>query len=147
MADWKGDLDDFFKNEEQKAKMIEESSKEAAAMIETFISTVVKPAFDELKAQFEKNGKEVNVSVGRDSASIVIDPNKYEKFDYRIKARGSMPYTEQRSKTEGQTYKWEEYLRSSNMGYIAADITKEEVIRSGLINSRATLPAWHDAKN
>ncbi len=128
MADWKDDLNDFFKNEEQKAKMSEEESKEATAMVETFISTIVKPAFEELKAQFEKNGKEVNVSVGQDSASIAIDPNKYEKFDYRISARGSMPYTEQRSKMEGQTYKWNEYLRNSNMGYTAADITKEEVI-------------------
>src|SRR4051812_34692208 len=128
MADWKDDLNTFFKDKEQQASMNEEKSKDAAAMVETFISTVVKPAFEELKAEFEKNGKEVNVSVGRDSASIVIDPNKYEKFDYRIRARGSMPYTEQRSKMEGQTYKWEEYLRNSNMGYTTADITKDEVI-------------------
>jgi choline/glycine/proline betaine transport protein len=128
MADWKDDLNAFFNDKEQQAKMNEEKSKEAVAMVETFISTVVKPAFEELKAEFEKNGKEVNVSVGPDSASIVIDPNKYERFDYRIRARGSMPYTEQRSKTEGQTYRWEEYLRSSNMGYTAADITKDEII-------------------
>lgn len=128
MADWKDDLNVFFKDKENLAKMNEEKSKDAAAMVETFISTVVKPAFEELKAEFEKNGKEVNVSVGQDAASIVIDPNKYERFDYRIRARGSMPYTEQRSKSEGQTYRWEEYLRSSNMGYTAADITKDEII-------------------
>jgi hypothetical protein len=128
MVDWKHDLNDFFKDEEQKGKMSEEKSKEAAAMVETFISTIVKSAFEELKAQFEKNGRKVNVSVGQDSASIVIDPDKYEKFDYRIRARGSMPYTEQRFKMEGQTYKAEDYLRNSNMGYTAADITKEEVI-------------------
>ncbi len=96
--------------------------------VEIFFSTIVKPAFEELKTKLLERGKTVNVSIGRDSASIVVDPDEYHRFDYRIRVRGGTPYTEQRYKTEGQTHKADVNFKTSMSGYTVADMSKDEII-------------------
>lgn len=96
--------------------------------IEIFFSTIVKPAIEELKTKLEERGKIVSVSFGRDSASIVVDPDEYHRFDYRILVRAGTPYTEQRYKTEGRTHKADVNFKNSTSGYGVADLSKDEII-------------------
>lgn len=136
MADWQKDVDDLFEAETQKSKLREEEEKKTKAEVERFYSTVVKPAFEEVKAKLEEHGKKVDVSVGHDYASIVVDRNDYKKYEYRIRVRGSSPYTEQVYNLEGQRHRAVGWLRDSSGGYSVVDITKEEIINDFLKDYR-----------
>jgi hypothetical protein len=128
MANWQKDVDELFESEAQKSKLREEEEKKTKAEVERFYSTVVKPAFEEVKAKLEEHGKQVDVSVGQDYASIVVDRNDYNKYEYRIKVIGAFPQTEQVYNSEGQRHRGVGRLRDSSSGYSVTDITKEEII-------------------
>lgn len=136
MTDWQKDMNDLFESDEQKSKRREEQEKKVKMEVERSYSTVVKPAFEEVKAKLEEHGKEVDVSVGRDYASIVVDRNDYKKYEYRIRVRGSFPYTKQIYNSEGQRHRAEGWLRDSSSGYSVTDIAKEEIINNFLKDYR-----------
>ena len=86
MAEWKSDLDDMFKSREQKADAAAEKQKETQTAVEEYLSTEVIPAFEELKAQLEKHGRQVTVSKRSDSASIIMGFQGNEEFITSLKA-------------------------------------------------------------
>jgi hypothetical protein len=133
MSDWKSDLDDFIRNKERQEKVDEDKLKEMNSKVKEFYSTIVTPAFEELKKELEKHQREVQMSAEHNLASIIV---KYEgelELDYSIKVstKGTHPsqQTHFRDKS-GRTHRAEGYLRSGNQDYTIYDITKDDIIKN-----------------
>jgi hypothetical protein len=135
MSDWKSDLDDFFQKKEVKNKTIEVQLEETKSKVINFFKEVVVHAFEELKTEMEKHQRDVKISSGTDSASIVVYINGEKEFDYSIKVRvhpqRAIPYPETRfrDRTDGKTYRAEGFLRSGSQDYSINDISKDEIIK------------------
>lgn len=135
MSDWKTDLDDFIRNKERQEKVDENKLKEIDSKVKEFYSTIVTPAFEELKKELEKHQREVQISAGHNLASIIV---KYEgelELDYSIKVtvspKGAHPsqQTHFRDKS-GRTHRAEGYPRSGNQDYTIYNITKDDIIKN-----------------
>jgi hypothetical protein len=135
MADWKSDLDSFFSKKEKRAEITKENVSKADAEIESFFSSTVIPAFEEMKLELEKHQRVVNISSGGGSASIEVSFEGNSELRYSIKTRihsdGSIflyPETRFRDKSDGKKYVAEGYLRSGSQNYVMKQITKDEII-------------------
>jgi hypothetical protein len=135
MKDWKKLLASFIKKqEEERGEKTEKRSKEKLR-VERFYATVVNPAFEELKAEFKKHGREVDVyTERRDFASIIVNFEGEEELDYSIEVllspglafpRPVIHYTEWAS---SRRLRAEGFLRQGIQVYDISDITKEEII-------------------
>lgn len=138
MSDWKSDLESFFQDKQKETQVSEKKLTERKSEVATFFSTVVVPAFEEIKTELEKYQREVRVSSGTDFTSIVISYKGETELDYSIKVRirpgSAFPYPEARFRdpTDGKMYKAEGFLRSGTQDYTVAQITKEEIIKDCL---------------
>ena len=135
MPDWKSDMEGFFQKQKT-AQVDEDELKETKPEVATFFSTVVIPAFEEIKTELKKYQRESNVLGGIDSASIVISYKGYTEFTYSIKVYpGTLfPFSEIhfRKRSEVKTYRAEGILRVGSQDYTVAQITKEEIIKQFL---------------
>jgi hypothetical protein len=135
MENWKKILANFFdKQKEEKGEKEVKRSKEKLR-VEKFYSTIVNPAFEELRSELKKHGREVEVYAERtDFASIIVNFEAEEELDYSIEVmispghvfpRPVIHYTEWAS---SRRLRAEGLLRKGIQDYDISDITKEEII-------------------
>jgi len=103
--------------------------------VEKFYSTIVTPAFKELKSELKRHGRDVEVyAERRDFASIIVNFEGEEELDYSIEVmlsparvfpRPVIHYTEWAS---SRRLRVEGLLRTGSQDYDISDITKEEII-------------------
>jgi hypothetical protein len=115
MADWKNDLSNLF---EAKAK--EEAAgdpkQQQAARVKAFFATVVIPAFEELKVELTKHGRQVQIQHSKPGvAGLTITSRQGNELDalveFRAKSDGtSVPIYRERGAGAGSRYFSEEPL-------------------------------------
>ncbi len=103
--------------------------------VEKFYSTIVNPAFEELKSELKRHGRDVEVYTERkDFASIIVNFEAEEELDYSIEVmispvrvfpRPVIHYTEWAS---SRRLRVEGLLRKGPQDYDISDISKEEII-------------------
>ena len=138
MDDWKRELSDLFEkretDERETARKIEEKQPDVPA----FYLTKVIPAFNEIKAELEKYGREVQVHGYEHGASITVSHQGQEQMRYSIEVRvgpgRAFPYPKLRLKDRntGATFGSEGSLRSGGQDYDVTDISKGEIVRNVL---------------
>jgi len=135
MNDWKKILASFFEKQKEEKGEKEEKRSQEKLRVEKFYSTIVNPAFEELKSELKKHGREVEAyTERRDFASIVVQFEGEEELDYSIEVmlypglafpRPVIHYTEW---TSSRRLRAEGFLRKGIQDYDISDITKEEII-------------------
>jgi hypothetical protein len=138
VADWHGELESFFQEKEQKQKDAVQKLANSHGEVSSFFDNVVVPAFEELKSELEKYGREVKIIVMNESALISIRHKGDTELDYtlavRIGTRGASPYPETRFlRLDGKTYCAQGRLREGLQDYTIESITKQEIIRHVLV--------------
>lgn len=84
MADWKNDLDIYLKEQKKTKKELKHQKDEMRKAVKLFIQTEVIPAFDDLKKEFKKHKRDVEVDSKKDWAVILIKKNKHKEFVYEV---------------------------------------------------------------
>ena len=107
--------------------------------VESFYSVKVVPAFEELRSELEKHGREVSIHAGKEYASIAVKFKGVEEYSYTIKVRISpdraFPYPESQIATrrDGKSHHMSGgFIRSGLQEYDVSDISKEEIIQDFL---------------
>jgi hypothetical protein len=135
MKNWKKILASFFEKQKEEKEEKEKKHSHEKLRVEKFYSTIVNPAFKELKSELKKYGREVDVyTERRDFASIIVQFEGEEELDYSIEVmlspglafpRPVIHYTEwassRRLRTEG-------FFRTGIQDYDISDITIDEII-------------------
>ena len=149
MKNWKNILASFFEKKEEEKGEKEKKQSHEKLRVEKFYSTIVNPAFEELKSEFKKYGREVAVYTERtDFASIIVQFESEEELDYSIEVmlfpglafpRPVIHYTEwassRRIRVEGR-------LRLGIQNYDISDITRDEIIEH-FLNEYKSLSSEH----
>jgi hypothetical protein len=84
MTDWKNDLDAYLKEQKKTKKELKHQKEEMQRTVKIFMQSEVVPAFDELKKEFKKHKRDVEVENKKDWAVILIKKNKHKEFVYEI---------------------------------------------------------------
>jgi hypothetical protein len=139
MKNWKKMLADIFEKQKEEKEKKEKKHSQEKLRVEEFYSTIVNPAFEELKSELKKHGREVNVyTERRDFASIIVQFEGEEELDYSIEVmlypglafpRPVIHYTEWAS---SRRLRVEGLLRKGIQDYDIFDITKDEIIENFL---------------
>lgn len=115
MADWKNELTNLF---EAKAKeeAVGDPKQQQLARVKAFFGAVVVPAFEELKAELTKHGRQVQIQSSKpDVAGVTIMSRQGNELDalveFRAKPDGtSIPIYRERGTGAGSRYFSEEPL-------------------------------------
>lgn len=147
---WKKILAKFFEKQKEEKKNKEEKHSHEKLRVQKFYSTIVKPAFEELKSELKKHGREVEVyTERRDFASIIVQFKGEEELDYSIEVmlypglafpRPVIHYTEWAS---SRRLRVEGLLRTGIQDYDIFDITKDEIIEH-FLNEYKNLSSEHN---
>ena len=150
MKDWKIILAGFFEKQKEKEGAQEEKRSLEKLRVEKFYSTIVKPAFEELKSELKKHGRAVEVyTERRDFASIIVQFKGDEELDYSIEVmlypnlafpRPVIHYTEWAS---SRRLRAEGFLRKGIQDYDISAFTKEEIIEH-FLNEYKNLSSEHN---
>jgi hypothetical protein len=122
--DWRSQLNNAFAKKQQQDVKQQTQEQIAAEKAARFYQTIVAPALQELKPEFEKHGREVAVFTNDQLASIRIEFQGNEEFYLEIKQRGLYAYPLEYLRDGGKA---EGYFRSGTQDYTLDDITKEEL--------------------
>ncbi|MDH5467799.1 MAG: hypothetical protein OEY25_10305 [Candidatus Aminicenantes bacterium] len=135
MKNWKKNLANFFEKQKGSKREKEVKHSQEKLRIEKFYSTIVNPAFEELKSELKRHGRDVEVyTERRDFASIIVNFEGEEELDYSIEVmispvhvfpRPVIHYTEWAS---SRRLRVEGLLRKGRQNYDISDISKEEII-------------------
>ena len=149
---WKKNLANFFKKQKEEKEEKEEKHSHEKSRVEKFYSTIVKPAFEELKSELKKHGRAVEVyTERRDFASIIVQFESEEELDYSIEVmlypglafpRPVIHYTEWAS---SRRLRVEGLLRTGIQDYDISDITIDEIIEH-FLNEYKNLTSEHNKK-
>jgi hypothetical protein len=152
MKNWKKNLANFFEKQKEEKEEKEKKHSHEKLRVEKFYSTIVNPAFEELKSEFKKYGREVDVyTERRDFASIIVYFESEEELNYSIEVmlypglafpRPVIHYTEWAS---SRRLRVEGLLRKGIQDYDISDITKEEIIEH-FLNEYKNLSSGHNKK-
>jgi len=152
MKNWKKMLAGIFEKQKEEKETKEIKHSQEKLRVEEFYSTIVNPAFEELKSELKKHGREVNVyTERRDFASIIVQFEGEEELDYSIEVmlypglafpRPVIHYTEWAS---SRRLRVEGLLRTGIQDYDISDITKDEIIEH-FINEYKNLSSEHIKK-
>jgi hypothetical protein len=152
MNDWKKILARFFQKQKEEKGEKEEKHGQERLRVEKFYATIVNPAFEELKSEFKKYGREVDVyTERRDFASIVVYFEGDEELDYSLEVmlspglafpRPVIHYTEWAS---SRRLRVECLLRTGIQDYDISDITTDEIIEH-FLNEYKNLTSEHNKK-
>jgi hypothetical protein len=132
MPDWKESLDQFF----AEARETEESRE--TTELARFIRDVAMPAFEQLREQLAKHGREMTVRETASAVTIAVQHGGNEELSYRIHGRqfthGILPYAEVRFKERKglKIIRVESMLRSGTPDYRIEDLTDKDVIQNFL---------------
>ena len=135
MEDWEKRLANFLKKQKKGKVVRKERRSHEKLRVEKMYATIVNPAFEELKSEFKKYGREVEIYTERkDYSSIIVYFEGEEELDYSIEVmlfpglafpRPVIHYTEWAS---SRRLRAEGFLRKGIQDYDISDITKEEII-------------------
>ena len=149
---WKKKLANFFEKQKEEKEGKEEKHSHEKSRVEKFYSTIVKPAFEELKSELKKHGRAVEVyTERRDFASIIVQFESEEELDYSIEVmlypglafpRPVIHYTEWAS---SRRLRVEGLLRTGIQDYDISDITIDEIIEH-FLNEYKNLSSEHNKK-
>jgi len=149
MKNWKNILANFFEKQKEEKEEKEVKHSHEKLRVEKFYSTIVNPAFEELKSELKKHGREVDVyTERRDFASIIVQFEGEEELDYSIEVmlypglafpRPVIHYTEWAS---SRRLRIDGLLRKGIQDYDISDITKEEIIEH-FLNEYKNLSSEH----
>jgi len=152
MKNWKNKLSSFFEKQKEQKEEKEEKYSHEKLRVEKFYSTIVHPAFEELKSELKKHGREVDVyTERRDFASIIVQFKGEEELDYSIEVmlypglafpRPVIHYTEWAS---SRRLRVEGLLRTGIQNYDISDITGDEIIEH-FLNEYKNLTSDHIKK-
>lgn len=152
MKNWKKILANFFEKQKEEKEEKQEKHSHEKLRVEKFYSTIVNPAFKELKSELKKHGREVEVyTERRDFASIIVQFEGEEELDYSIEVilypglafpRPVIHYTEWAS---SRRLRVEGILRTGIQNYDISDITKDEIIEH-FLNEYRNLSSEHNKK-
>jgi hypothetical protein len=150
MKNWKKMLAGFFEKQKEEKWEKEEKHSREKLRVEKFYSTIVNPAFEELKSELKKHGREVEAyTERRDFASIIVQFEGEEELDYSIEVmlypglafpRPVIHYTEWAS---SRRLRIEGLLRTGIQDYDISDITKDEIIEH-FLNEYKNLSSEHN---
>ena len=134
MSDWKDDLESFFEEKERQNKAYTEQRQNAELQSASFLSNTVVPAFEEIRAELEKYGREVIISNKDQAVNIQIFYESSLEFDYWIKVdiNNLRPHPEIQLTIDEQKVSLEGTLRVGVESFTIEDISKEEIIGSFL---------------
>ena len=144
MAEWIEELDEFFKRQKEASLLDEEKKESLSPIAEEFLTSVVGPAFIELKQGLEKLGKRVECTHSAAAAmdSIrVFGEGDAEEIGYTITAAVSdrgitvMQHLRFTSKRDGKQYNSQSSLKPPTGLMSASEIKglkKEYIIKSFL---------------
>lgn len=123
-------LNDFFKELNENTGKKEKMEKEMYSEINKYIVDIIKPAFEEIRQDLEKNDREVSIFSREDRATIEINHRSSFEYKYEIRFTNLHPYPvttsydpHENSKLEGHGY-----FRSGEQNYTIHDVTKEEIV-------------------
>ena len=90
-TNWEQDLDQFLNQKRLDEWDEKKQSYPTAIGISSFFDDIVEPAFEALKANFEKHDREINyhVSDQEQLATMVIWHKSIQEFNYKITVEGS----------------------------------------------------------
>ena len=152
MKNWKKMLASFFEKQKEEKEKKEKKHSHEKLRVEEFYSTIVNPAFEELKSELKKHGREVDVyTERRDFASIIVQFEGEEELDYSIEVmlypglafpRPVIHYTEWAS---SRRLRVEGLLRTGIQDYDISDITIDEIIEH-FLNQYKNLSSEHNKK-
>ena len=138
MSDWKMGLDNMFKEKVAKAKDDDERIAKNQKAAEAFTASVVVPAFEELKVELEKHGREVRISPGSTGATLLVTYQGNTELEYRLHVKvyptRAVPVPETQYYSDGKLWRGEGYLKSGAQDYSIADITKSDIINHFLMD-------------
>ena len=132
MSDWRKDRDSLF--QEKEAKFKDDAVKIASSLkaAKEFCASRVVPAFEELKGELEKHGREVRIAPGLIGVSLFVNYQKHLEFEYAIRVKvypgKALPVPETRFYSKDELCTYEGILRSGPQDYTVADITKQDII-------------------
>jgi len=128
--DWRNELHSFFEKHDKA-----EQEQELPPFV-VFVRTVVLPAFESLKPEFERHGRVVSIRASDNAPAISIAFEGQEEMTYRLQSRlcvdRMLPYAEIRIRQRKglRLITVESMLRSGPAtSYTLEDITAEEVLR------------------
>lgn len=84
MGDWRDELELHLKEQKKTKKELKRKNEEMQKVIKNFMQSEVLPALNDLKTEFEKHKRDVEVDSKKDWAVILIKKNKHKEFVYEI---------------------------------------------------------------
>jgi hypothetical protein len=142
VADWKNDLANLFESKDKDAAL-GDPKQQQAAKVKAFFTTVIVPAFEELKAELTKHGRQLQIQSGKpDVASLTIMSRQGCELDCRVemqvKPNGTiLPVYRERSLEAGGRYFSEEAL-AGGMNTTKEQFLQQLVLRyKGRLNAKA----------
>jgi hypothetical protein len=84
MADWKDELESYLKEQKKTKRELKQRKEEVRQEIKVFMHGEVLTAFDDLKKEFKKHKREVDIDNKKDWAAILIKKNKHKEFVYEV---------------------------------------------------------------
>jgi len=152
MKNWKKTLASFLEKQKEEKGEKEENRSQEKMRIQKFYQTIVNPAFEELKSELRKHGREAEVyTERRDFASIIVQFESEEELDYSIEVmlfpgnafpRPVIHYTEWAS---SRRIRVEGIFKSGMQNYDISDITRDEIIEH-FLNEYKNLSSEHNNK-
>ena len=130
MSDWKKDLRTFLKGKEEKHRLDKDSLAKTKKDVKAFIASTVIPAFEEVKNEFEKHSRMVNINSNSEGVSITVRHEGREELNFTLGVKISpgyaVPYSEEifTDRKTGKTYRSEGSIRGGAQDYQLFDLTK-----------------------
>ncbi len=84
MNDWKDDLEVYLKEQKKTKRELKQKKEEMQQSVKLFMQGEVLTAFDDLKKEFKKHKRDVEIDNKRDWAAILIKKNKHKEFVYEV---------------------------------------------------------------
>jgi hypothetical protein len=128
-SDWLSGLNDYFAQTENDPSQGQAAAAQENARDEQFFASVAAPAFQEIKAELEKRGREVSVDSDAHHASIKITYQDHIEFDYALYGRTMRIYPVKTFADRGSSFNAEGSLRSDAKDFTVREMTKNELIQ------------------
>lgn len=133
MEHWREKLNHIFdKIEEERKQKLSEKEK-LKEEVTKFLKNVVLPAFEDLKKELTKRGRDVDIKTRLHEANIEIYYNGIEELTYSIRIKGYYAYPKtyfSDRRRGGDRYSQEGTFRNGNQDYTISNLTKEEILEN-----------------
>ena len=84
MVDWKDELETYLHEQKKTKRELKEKKEEMQQAVKLFIQGEVLAAFSDLKKEFKKHKRDVDIDSKKDWAAILIKKNKHKEFVYEV---------------------------------------------------------------